>query len=106
RRAPLGAWSLRFNETGENYVLEASWLGARAYATWAGGRLLSAAEWERLAEAPTAFEGFDRNDGEWVDGEQSSDRGFRQRPIATLWDARFPAAESHHIRWASEDMCG
>ena len=105
RLSAFGAWSLRGGEaTNESYVMEASWLGARAYATWSGGRLLSAVEWVRLAEASTAFEGFDRNEGEWVDGERG--QGTRERPIATIWAARWPSARSHHVRWALEDVCG
>ncbi len=103
RRAPLGAWSLRGGEqTRESYILEVSWLGAQAYASWAGGRLLTVAEWERLAETPAAFEGLDRNEGEWVAG----DRGTRERPVATLWDARYPPAQPHHVRWVNEEICG
>ncbi len=104
---PLGPWSLRGGEaTNESYVMEASWVGAQAYATWAGGRLLTATEWERLAEASTAFEGFDRNEGEWVDGERTSGPGLRERPIATIWDPRWPTARSHLVRWALEEVCG
>jgi hypothetical protein len=107
RRTALGPWSFRGGEAAsESYVTEASWLGADAYAKWAGGRLLTAFEWVRLAEAPTAFEGFDRNEGEWVDGERTGADGARERPFVTLWDARFPPAAPYHERWAHEDVCG
>ncbi|HZV02101.1 MAG TPA: SUMF1/EgtB/PvdO family nonheme iron enzyme [Planctomycetota bacterium] len=102
RRTSLAnVWSLR-GEQSESYVQEVSWLGANAYATWAGGRLLEAIEWLRLAEAPAAFEGFDRTEGEWVAGENE----HGQRPIATLWDPRWPVAASHHMRWANADIVG
>lgn len=104
RITPAGPWSFfRGSEaSSENFVQEASWLGARAYAEWAGGRLLTIPEWERIGEASAAFAGFDRSEGEWIQGE----RGARERPIATIWDARFPTAAPSHVRWAVEDVCG
>jgi len=103
RRTSLGPWSFRGSEAGsESYVQEVSWLGASAYARWAGGRLLTHLEWVRLAEASTAFDGLDRNEGEWIDGEREP----RERPIASMWDPRWPLAQPHHVRWAIEDICG
>ena len=103
RRTPLDSWTFRGSSAAsESFVLEASWLGANAYSRWAGGRLLSDGEWVRLAESSAAFGGFEETEGEWVDGE----RGPRERPIASMWDTRFPAARPHHVRWVLEDICG
>src|SRR5262249_45291326 len=63
RRGPLDTWSLHRGEAAsESYVQEVSWLGAQAYARWAGGRLLTMSEWLGLAECPVPMEGLDRNE--------------------------------------------
>jgi hypothetical protein len=103
RRTPLDSWTFRGSSAAsESYVLEASWLGASAYSRWAGGRLLTDQEWLHLTESSAAFDGFQETEGEWVYGERAS----RERPIACIWDTRFPAARSHHVRWVFEDICG
>ena len=79
---------------------EVSWLGAQAYASWAGGRLLTVAEWEALADASAAFEGLDRTDGEWLDGLREG-----RRPVMTMWDPKWPPARATHENWYAEDEC-
>jgi hypothetical protein len=98
-RRILDVWTLR-GEAASNYVQEVSWLGAQAYASWAGGRLLTVAEWEALADASAAFEGLDRTDGEWLDGLRGG-----QRPVMTMWDPKWPPARATHELWYAEEEC-
>ncbi len=100
RRAPLGAWTLiGTTESTEAYVQDASWLGAAAYARWAGGRLLDEREWDHVAECAKPYEGFELPEGEWVNG----DDGFQRRPVRSIWDPRPRANEAGHVQWLPED---
>lgn len=80
-----GAWSLRGLGRDEP-VRHATWRGAAAYAKWAHGRLLVAAEWERLLVL-RAY-GWDLTD-EWVDDAQLDARGQTEHavmsPTGTRW---------------------
>ncbi|MBI3724167.1 SUMF1/EgtB/PvdO family nonheme iron enzyme, partial [bacterium] len=72
-RRPKGSDAWTINKAQLDYAaLSISWLGADAYARWAGGRLLVAEEWDEVCYFVHGFEGFDTDFEEWVDGRDAS----------------------------------
>jgi hypothetical protein len=80
----IAPWQRRLVELKpESPVTEVSWLGARAYALWAGGRLLGPDELRRVARASAAFD-WDVSKEEWVEGERLGAGGVREHPVARV----------------------
>jgi formylglycine-generating enzyme required for sulfatase activity len=85
---------------GSTPVVHVDWFQARAYAVWAGKRLLSETEWEAAARsgAETAFPW----GASWVLGSANAMGVYRE----DVWSGPAPVASFEPNRWGIYDLVG